>query len=45
MRGLLVIFLIDIKTIRQTGEKSFNNDIIHSQASFKAPESRRKDWE
>lgn len=44
MPDLLIIFLVDVETVRQTGEKSFYNDIIHSQSGFQAPEDRRRYW-
>ncbi len=40
--GLLIIFLIDVETVRQTGEKSFYDDVIHSQSGFQAPEDRQR---
>lgn len=39
---LLIIFLIDVEAVRQTGEKSFYDDVIHSQSGFQAPEDRRR---
>lgn len=44
MTDSLVIFLIDVEAVRQTGEKSFYNHIIHSQSGFQAPEDRWKKW-
>lgn len=40
MTDSLVIFLIDIETVGQTGQKSFYNDIIHRQSSLQAPEQK-----
>lgn len=39
----LVVFLIDIETVGQTGQKSFYNDIIHRQSSLQAPEQKNID--
>lgn len=41
---LLVVFLIDVETVGQTGEKSFHNDVIHRQSSFQTPEDRGRGW-
>lgn len=40
----LVIFLIDVETVRQTGEKGFHDHIVHSESSFQAPEDREENW-
>lgn len=36
--GLLIVFLIDVETVRQTGEESFYDHVIHRESGFQAPE-------
>lgn len=43
IKDSLVIFLIDVETVGQTGQKSFYNDIIHRQPRLQAPEQKNID--
>lgn len=35
---LLVVFLVNVETVGQAGEKSFYDDAVHGQAGLQAPE-------